>query len=437
MSSPSDLDLERFVLTTALLSETFLEDALPRLAPKHFADGFHAKVWEAIITVGESSHPNSVEVARWLDVQGIPDAGSRLGSMLSRAAEQTGSNWTAVHSLIDLWRLRELVRVVRDIEREAHGQVVGVSEFLAGAEQRIHDLAEAIDATSQLLSADDVVAAAYRELLQPTQRVTTGFADLDQALGGGMVKTGLYVLAARPGMGKSALALNVLERGARNGHGGLLCSLEMGASQLGARLLAGSVGGEVNSVNAPDGASDLSGLSLRFDVTSGQTLAHVRASIRRAARELKQAGTPLAVAVVDYLQLMTGEGQSREQEVAGLSRGLKVLAMEMGIVIIALSQLNRSVETRSDKRPKLSDLRESGALEQDADGVIFIYRDDYYDLDARAEVVDAEIILAKHRHPTGPGICTLQWRGAATKFESPFRAQPDEWASDYDDGLEG
>jgi replicative DNA helicase len=257
--------------------------------------------------------------------------------------------------------------------------------------------------------------------------VPTGFVDLDR-MTSGMQAGDLIVLAARPSMGKTALAINIAENVAlKEGLPVAVFSMEMGASQLAIRIV-GSIGridqgrlrtGKLHDDEWPrlaEAVERLRTVSLSIDETPGLTPSELRASARRLSRTCGKLG----LVVVDYLQLMSGssggDGDNRATELGEISRGLKMLAKELQCPVIALSQLNRGVEQRTDKRPMMSDLRESGAIEQDADVIMFIYRDDYYNKDSKDPGV-AEIIIGKQRN--GPtGTVKLTFLKPITKFES-------------------
>jgi replicative DNA helicase len=259
--------------------------------------------------------------------------------------------------------------------------------------------------------------------------VPTGFYDLDR-MTSGFQAGDLVVLAARPSMGKTALAINIAEHVAL--HEGLpvaVFSMEMGAAQLAVRVV-GSIGridqthlrtGKLSDEEWPrltEAIEKLRTVSLHIDESAGLNSSELRANARRLARKCGKLG----LIVVDYLQLMSGSGgggngENRATELGEISRGLKMLAKELQCPVIALSQLNRSVETRTDKRPMMSDLRESGAIEQDADIIMFIYRDDYYTKELSKEPGVAEVIIAKQRN--GPtGTVKLAFLKPITKFES-------------------
>jgi replicative DNA helicase len=258
--------------------------------------------------------------------------------------------------------------------------------------------------------------------------VPTGFYDLDR-MTAGLQAGDLIVLAARPSMGKTALAINIAEHVALNeGLPVAVFSMEMGASQLAVRIV-GSIGridqshlrtGKLSPEEWPrliESIEKLRNISLHIDETPGLTVSELRANARRLARHFGQLG----LIVVDYLQLMSVSSSMSEENrataVGEISRGLKMLAKELQCPVLALSQLSRGVESRTDKRPMMSDLRESGAIEQDADVIMFIYRDEYYTKEACKEPGVAEIIIGKQRN--GPtGTVKLTFLKPLTKFDN-------------------
>jgi replicative DNA helicase len=264
--------------------------------------------------------------------------------------------------------------------------------------------------------------------------VESGFEDLDQKTTG-FHKSDLIILAARPAMGKTALALNVIWHAA--GQKGLpvaIFSLEMSKEQLVQRLISQNTriptqalrSGNVRAEDWPKlvrGVAQVSRAPIWIDDTAGVTLMEIRAKVRRLSSQLNARGDgPLSLVVVDYLQLMVGQNnrsENRQQEIAEISRGLKVLARDLDVPVLAVAQLSRAVEQRHDKRPLLSDLRDSGAIEQDADMVMFLYRDEYYNSDSDDKGI-AEVIIGKHRNgPTGK--VQLAWMEQYTKFASLAR----------------
>ena len=258
--------------------------------------------------------------------------------------------------------------------------------------------------------------------------MTSGLLDLDKILNG-FQKSDLILLAARPSMGKTALALNIAMNSAKHQKSIGIFSLEMSKVQLGTRMLSTQSG--VNSQYLSSGnlsdtnmkallkaLEDLGKLKLYIDDTAGLGLLELRSKARRLKHE-----SALDLLIIDYLQLMQGvRAENRQQEISEISRGLKALARELNIPIIALSQLSRSVEMRAEKKPQLSDLRESGSLEQDADIVMFLYRDEYYNRDDTGNENIAELIIAKNRNGPTTSI-RLQFNKEIMRFGDLTRAE--------------
>jgi replicative DNA helicase len=313
-------------------------------------------------------------------------------------------------------------RAVPQVLDEAESKILKIGE--EGSRQRagFQDIAGLV---TQLL---DRVNELHENGAEDVTGVRTGYYDLDRETAG-LQKGDLLVLAARPSMGKTAFALNIAEHVAvKEELPVLVFSMEMGAAQLALRMV-GSIG-RINQQHLRTGKLDadewgrlaeaaerLGKSPIYIDETAALTVAELRARARRMARQF---GGTLGLICVDYLQLMSGSGGSEENratELGEISRGLKALAKELQCPVLALSQLNRSVESRNDKRPMMSDLRESGAIEQDADVIMFIYRDEYYTKDACKEPGVAEIIIAKQRN--GPvGTVKLTFLKPQTRFEN-------------------
>ena len=331
--------------------------------------------------------------------------------------------------------LRKLVSASDEIATNAFNpQGRPVADIVDEAEQKIFNIGEQGSRMKLGFQGMDSLVVQLLDRVQEmadnpndVTGVPTGFYDLDR-LTAGFQAGDLIVLAARPSMGKTALAINIAEHVAlQEGLPVAVFSMEMGAAQLAVRIV-GSIGridqshlrtGKLTDEEWPrltEAIEKLRNISLHIDESAGLTSSELRANARRLARQCGQLG----LIVVDYLQLMSGSTSSDENratELGEISRGLKMLAKELKCPVLALSQLNRSVETRPDKRPMMSDLRESGAIEQDADIIMFIYRDDYYTKEASKEPGVAEVIIAKQRN--GPtGVVKLAFLKPITKFES-------------------
>ena len=331
--------------------------------------------------------------------------------------------------------LRKLIKVTEDITTECYLGKDDVTEILDHTEKNVFGLLQQASGREEFVPIDKVVLNtldAIEEAASSAGRVTgiaTGFTDLDYKLSG-LHPSELIIVAARPAMGKTAFVLNIAQKAAVRDHvPTAIFSLEMSKEQLVTRMMAMEAMVDSQSIRTGDlqetdwekimeSAGTIGRSPLIIDDTPGITIAELRSKCRR----YKQIHG-LDLIIIDYLQLMSGSvggrNESRQQEISDISRSLKALARELSVPVIALSQLSRAVEQRPDHRPMLSDLRESGAIEQDADVVMFIYRDDYYNKDTE-HVNEAEIIIAKQRN--GPiGTVTLTWLPQYTKFANSER----------------
>lgn len=324
--------------------------------------------------------------------------------------------------------LRALIKTANDLINLGYDQTQEVEDILDTAEKRIFDVIK--NRNQKGYSAiKDILVDSFTELeklYNQKQHITgtpTGFADLDY-ITAGLHPSDLVIVAARPAMGKSAFALNIATNAAVRANVPVaIFSLEMSKEQMTNRILCSEAMVDSNKVRTgkiededwtklAEASGSLSTSKIFIDDTPGISAMEIRAKCRKLSLE-----KGLGLVVIDYIQLVQGSNKkngSREQEISEISRSLKILAKEIGAPVIALSQLSRSVEQRPDHRPMLSDLRESGAIEQDADIVMFLYRDDYYNEDSEKKNI-AEVILAKHRAGS-TGTVELAWLGSYTKF---------------------
>jgi len=431
---PHNIDVEAAVLGHLLVrGASVLDDLADTLDASHWYADAHRRVYEAAIELHRAGRPVDVQtVAERLrerdEVQAVGGI-SALAKLLD-SAPAIAHLGAYAETLVSLATKRRAIETLQIAAAEAFGDTGPTVEWLDGVEQRVHDLAPSRQSRG-VVGAYDLMRDAWNRM-NSTEVVgtTTGLVDLDRQLGGGMREGELLVIAARPGMGKTGLVANIcasVAEGANsydkdatvtNGLGAMLFSLEMPKEQMADRLLCAGARVSLTTLRTKAMSNAdydrltlesqrLSKMPLWIDDTPAITLMELRGKVRRKQREM--ANTKLGVVIVDYLQLMRGDGDRREEEIASISRGLKQLAKELHVPVIALSQLNRAVETRStkDKRPQLSDLRESGAIEQDADAILFIYRPEYYIADkesaeARKLRGYAEIIVAKQRNgPVG------------------------------------
>ena len=439
---PHDLDAERAVIGAMLVSETAVAAVAERLAADDFYSEVHRIIYGAMMRLYSRGTPiDQLTLTNELrSVNEFERIGGRPYVFQIVESVPTAAN---AGRYADIVRGKALLRAVIDvgsrITEDAFREPENVSEALDSAEQLIYGvsnrtLREHLAPVSELApGALEMIQRLYEQEGEVTG-VETGFEDLDR-LTTGFHKSDLVVLAARPAMGKTAMALNAIWHASGEKKMPVaIFSLEMSKEQLVQRLISQTTripaqalrSGNVKAEDWPKlvrGVAEVSRAPIWIDDTAGVTLMEIRAKVRRLASQLNAAGeTPLALVVVDYLQLMVGQGnrqENRQQEIAEISRGLKVLARDLDVPVLAIAQLSRAVEARHDKRPLLSDLRDSGAIEQDADMVMFLYRDEYYNPESDDKGI-AEVIVGKHRNgPTGK--VQLAWLEQYTKFASLAR----------------
>ena len=436
---PHSMEAESSVLGGLLLDNKSWEQVADLLSEGVFYRYEHRQVYLSIQALINASRPADViTVYEHLQSIGKAEEVGGLGYLNSLAQYVPSASNIRRYAEIVRERaiLRKLVTASDEIATNAFNtQGKPVPQILDEAEQKIFQIGEEGSRLKQGFQNMDQLAVILMDRVNQMADspnditgVPSGFVDFDK-MTSGMQAGDLIVLAARPSMGKTALAINIAEHVALNeGLPVAVFSMEMGASQLAIRIV-GSIGridqqrlrtGKLNQEEwsrLTEAIEKLRNVSLHIDETPSLTPMELRANARRLARTCGKLG----LIVVDYLQLMSGNtssnnGDNRATEIGEISRGLKMLAKELQCPVIALSQLNRSVETRTDKRPMMSDLRESGAIEQDADVIMFIYRDDYYNKDSKEPGV-AEIIIGKHRN--GPtGTVKLAFLKPLTRFES-------------------
>ena len=436
---PHSVEAEQSVLGGLLLENSAYDRIADILTEEDFYRQEHRYVFRAIARLIELSRPaDVVTVQEQLQQQDELSAVGGLPYLISLA--QNTPSAANIRRYAEIVRekaiLRKLLTASDEIATQAQNpQGKPVERILDEAEQKIFAIGEEGSRMKQGFQSLDTLVVDLLDRVQEmadnpmdVTGVPTGFADLDR-MTSGLQAGDLVVLAARPSMGKTSFAVNIAEHVALHEQLPVaIFSMEMGAAQLAVRIV-GSIG-RINQGNLRTGKltdeewsrlseaiESLRQVSLHIDETPGLTPSELRANARRLARSCGKLG----LIVVDYLQLMSGSGSgtsgdNRATELGEISRGLKMLAKELQCPVIALSQLNRSVEQRTDKRPMMSDLRESGAIEQDADIIMFIYRDDYYNKDSKEPNV-AEVIIGKQRN--GPtGTVKLYFQKNQTRFEN-------------------
>src|SRR5829696_1530515 len=439
---PHDLDAERAVIGAMLVSETAVAAVAERLAAEDFYSEVHRIIYGAMMRLYSRGEPiDQLTLTNELrSVNEFERIGGRPYVFQIVESVPTAAN---AGRYADIVRGKALLRAIIDvgsrITEDAFREPEDVSKALDSAEQLVYGvsnrtLREHLAPVSELApGALEMIQRLYEQEGEVTG-VETGFEDLDR-LTTGFHKSDLIILAARPAMGKTALSLNAIWHAAGEKKMPVaIFSLEMSKEQLVQRLISQTTripaqalrSGNVKAEDWPKlvrGVAEVSRAPIWIDDTAGVTLMEIRAKVRRLASQLNVAGEmPLSLVVVDYLQLMVGQGaraENRQQEIADISRGLKVLARDLDVPVLAIAQLSRAVEQRHDKRPLLSDLRDSGAIEQDADVVMFLYRDEYYNPESDDKGI-AEVIVGKHRNgPTGK--VQLAWMEQYTKFASLAR----------------
>ena len=415
---PNNLEAEESVLGACFLTKYAMQKAIESVSPEDFYDEKNQKIFKSIIELSDESTPLDLTTltAKLQKKKELNEVGG--AEYLTEVVNfvPTASNIDYYINIVqESSILRRLITTAEEIASDGYSTDETVNDILDNSEKKILDIVKNRKST-EFRSIKDVLqkTEANLEFLAENKNEITGLAtglyDFDK------VTTGLHpgeliIIAARPGMGKTAFALNIAANAAKiQDKGVAVFNLEMPAEQLATRIISslGQIDGyklrtgrllneDWKRVN--EAMSQLSGTNLMIDDTAGITIGEIRAKCRRLASSEQG----ISLIVVDYLQLISGGknyGTNRQQEVSDISRSLKTLALELNIPIIALSQLSRSVETREDKRPIMSDLRESGSIEQDADIVAFLYRDDYYNKEARTEDNNSisELIIGKHRN---------------------------------------
>ncbi len=470
-AAPHNIEAEQALLGAVLVNNEALYRVSDFLEPQHFFEPIHQQIYDisrSLIRTGKLASP--VTLKTFLPPQ-TDIAGLTVAQYLARLAAEATTIINAVdyaRTVYDLATRRELIQIGEDMVNVAFDAPVDFAprEQIEEAERRLYEVAEQGRYGSQfqkfetaLTTAVDMAARAYQREGK-LSGLATGLKDLDSKMGG-LQSSDLIIVAGRPGMGKTALATNMAYNVARawrgevrtDGHidtvnGGIVgfFSLEMSAEQLATRIIAEQSGIPSSTIRRggiherdfekiKDVAVELQHLPFFIDETGGLTVAQLAARARRLKRQ-----KGLDLLVIDYIQLLQGSSrralEGRVQEVTEITTSLKALAKELNVPVLALSQLSRQVENRDDKRPQLSDLRESGSIEQDADVVMFVFREEYYlsnkeprpgsDEHAKWQVEmaavhgKAEVIIGKQRH--GPtGTVNLQFEAAVTRFDNLAR----------------
>lgn len=427
---PHSIEAEKSVLGAALLSKDALLDVVEIVKAGDFYDSNHREIFEAIQDLYRRSAPvDALTVSEELKKRNsLEMVGGRAYIASLSSGTPTTSNATEYAKIVvESAAVRRLISTADDIVTKGYEGSMDAGQMLDYAERGIFEISQSRQ-KGQYAHIKDVLLENIEIIDRASQMdggltgITTGFKYLD-SMTSGLQRSDLIILAARPAMGKTAFALSLaLNAAVKGGASVMVFSLEMSKEQLGQRLL--SMESKVSMQNLKTGRLErrdwddinialdvLSKANINIDDTAGINIMEMKSKCRRLKGE-----EGLDLVVIDYLQLMTPEGRadSRTQEISVISRNLKLLARELDCPVLVLSQLSRAPETRTDHRPMLSDLRESGSIEQDADIVIFLYRDEYYNEDTESPG-ECEVIVAKQR--SGPtGTVKVTWLDKLTKF---------------------
>lgn len=416
---PQNLDAEMSVLGAILIDDEVLGTVSDRLKPHDFYDNRHEIIYGAMFSLYERHRP--VDLLTLSDELNKKSQLELVGGS-TYLTELTNYVPTAAHAeayadmIIQKAMRRRLIKASSDIATLGYDEEKNIQELLETAEAELFSVSDA-GTKQDLVSLEQILTESFDRIEElhrdrgKLRGVKTGYRDIDN-MTAGLQKSDLLILAARPAMGKSTFALNLAYNIAtKEKQAVLVFSLEMSKEQLVDRMLAEAAGVDAWNIRTGNLSDDdfeklsnamgeMAEAPIFIDDTPGMTVLEMRTKARREAHN-----QPLGLIVIDYLQLMQGSGRSgsdnRVQEVSEISRGLKLIARELNVPVLALSQLSRSVESRNPQIPQLADLRESGSIEQDADIVMFIYREDYYNPETDRQHI-TDLIIAKHRNgPTG------------------------------------
>lgn len=436
---PHSIEAEQSVLGAIISQPSVLPDVIEVIKPEYFYNEQHKALYSIMLQMNSMSLPvDIVTVLNEAEKQHIfesPAEGRRYLAEIGNMLPSTANIQSYCKIVADKYFLRSLSFVAKTILEEVQSGEQDAQLLLDSAEQKIYDIRQGKDVRG-LVPLSEAIAEAYDRLGKisgPDKEkyvgARTGFTLLD-SITSGLNKSDLIIIAARPGMGKTSFAMNIATNVARRAEKEVVTfNLEMSKEQIATRILSTEALVESNTlrngrisgddwVKLATSAGYLSTIPLYIDDTASMTVQQMKAKLRRTKN--------LGLVIIDYLQLMesTSRSDNRVTVISEITRQLKVMAKELNVPVILLSQLSRAVESRTDKRPMLSDLRESGSIEQDADIVLFLYRDAYYNKESQRQNI-SECIVAKNRHGE-TGTVELIWDGQFTRFSNPdYNAPPD------------
>jgi len=449
---PNDLDAEAVVIASAIIDPRIVADLREVLNADDFYSDANRRIFDALAELDETgSNIDEVAVLSLLRTRGQLErtGGASYLAQLVMGTPATLHAKQHAEVIREKARQRRTIALCQRFAAEGYGDVGAVGDWLQRLERAVYELGEssAVDAVETFAEAVPKTIAEVQELRAggAAPFVATGYTDLDRKLGGGLRRSKQYVVAGRPGMGKSAMALNLALNVADTNQAAVVISCEMSRAELVSRAVAvrgnldvaGLLAGDMSDATwalALEAAEDLRHKPVALRYCPAATISAIRSTVRSAMRQLKTRGFTggLGLIVVDYLQIMAGDrrgGDTRDNEISDLTKRLVWLAGEFDAPVITVSQLNRGVETRDkkDKRPRLADLRESGAIEQDAYAVVLLYRDEYYDNNTRQKGV-LEAIVAKNRNGSC-GTVPLSFTGDSTRVAN--LATSTEWDGEW------
>ncbi len=432
---PHSVESEQSILGSILLDKEAIITVLETIKLEDFYKEAHKVIYECMVKLNNKGEPiDLITLTEELKKQNqLEDVGGVSYITSLSTIVPTTSNVKYYADIVkEKSVLRKLIKVSNDILNLGYDSSIKVEDILEKAEKQIFDISQEKSSedfqpiNSVLMDTYDMIEKLYNNK-QDITGITTGFKDLNKKTNG-LQRTDLILVAARPAMGKTAFALNLVQNAALKANASVaVFSLEMSKEQLVQRMLSSQSHVELKKIKTGnldendwprivDAMSVLSNSNIYIDDTPGIKIGELRSKCRKLKIE-----KGLDLILIDYLQLMEGDGgnESRQQEISKISRSLKIIAKELNCPVVALSQLSRAPEQRSDHRPMLADLRESGAIEQDADIVMFLYRDEYYHPDSERKNI-GEIIIAKNRHGE-TGSVELVWLGEIQKFANKAR----------------
>lgn len=434
---PNSAEAEQSVIGSMLMDRDAIVDVADILTKDDFYYSQYGLLFEAMVKLYNEGKPvDLLTVSNKLKEMGAPDSVSSMeyvGDIIAVVPTATHAKQYA-QIVQDKATLRKMIKFTEKTTEACYAGKSEVAELLETSEKELFDIVQKRNGGDEFVPMQDIVLNVLDTIEASAKRgskitgVPTGFIDLDEKLTG-LHGSELILIAARPAMGKTAFALNIAQNAAmKSGVPCAIFSLEMSKEQLATRLIAMDSMVDSQAIRTGqlvdsdwdklmDSTFRVGSTPMFIDDTPGISIAELRSKCRK----LKQTQN-IGLIIIDYLQLMNGSSraESRQQEISEISRSLKKLARELDVPVVALSQLNRAVDSREDHKPVMSDLRESGAIEQDADVIMFIYRDDYYNKESTKPGI-ADIIVAKQRNgSTGP--VELVWLGKYTKFGNKERA---------------